>query len=986
MIVKSDLVIGEGQPPEVVEDLVELMNKYRECVALSANELGKATGLEMDIVEKPGSRPVSSKPHRASSREREDIRKILQEWREAGIIRDTESPYASPVLLVRKKDGTPRLVVDFRRLNKQTERVHFPLPNLDDHLALIRDSRLFITLDLAHGYLQIPLTEKARPKTAIVTPDETAEFTRMIFGLMNGPAYFSKVMHKALGPLRDSVVLYYLDDIFIPGRDWVDLRDRLIKTLDAIQGAGLTLKLSKCRFLQTRVTYLGYEIGESGIEPGEAKVRAIAEFPVPKNATEVRRFLGMASFFRRFIPKFARLAAPLHGLLKNNIKFEWNTREQNAFQGIKDVLVKQPVLQPFDPNRETQLHTDASAEGLGALLLQKSDRGQWQLVYAVSRRTSDPERHYHSSKLELLAIVWAVTRLRPLLLNIPFTIITDCQALVHLSTTKTTNPQIVRWVSALTEFEFSIVHRPGEKLAHADALSRAPVGTERDENTTNYESTVYLLTSDFDEVLLQQCADTETREKKEILTKPESKRTTSEREKVRDYRLVNGLVYKCRENEELLFLVPRSMRKSLVVRYHECKSHPGVDRTCAMMAKDYYFPGMRRYTRKHIKACVQCAISKGQSGRQKGELHPIPAGDRPFALIHVDHTGPFVTSKSGNKYILVIVDNLTKYVVFQATRDTKTRSVIRALEKLVDNFGAPVRIVSDRGTCFTSKHFSDFRKRHGIRHTLNSPRHPQANGLVERMNSTLISALQTSLEDSQGKDWDLRLAKIQRDLNDAPNAATKRSPFELLYGYTARRNEGQLRAVIDVNDEYTPPQELQEEARERIQKNQQAMKRRYDAKRLKNFEFANGDLVFMRTAKENTGESTKLQRKFRGPLTIVEKLPGDTYRVTDVDSHQGRRYASTAHASQLRVWLPHRDDDEYSEGSTTDHGSDEDEPKSSGDSEISATEAATHPETDPEPRVVRQGRPQRVKRRPQRFDDFVTGSLLEDEQGVRMVE
>lgn len=177
------------------------------------------------------------------------------------------------------------------------ERVHFPLPNLDDHLAKVRNSKMFVTLDLAHGYLQIPLTEGAKRKTAIITPDETVEFNWMIFGLMNGPAYFSKAMHKAFGPLRDNTVLYYLDDIFIPGQDWKDIRARLVLVLEALRKAGLTLNLEKCEFLKSRVTYLGFEISAEGIEPGQMKMRAIADFPVPKNVHEVRRFLGMAGFF-----------------------------------------------------------------------------------------------------------------------------------------------------------------------------------------------------------------------------------------------------------------------------------------------------------------------------------------------------------------------------------------------------------------------------------------------------------------------------------------------------------------------------------------------------------------------------------------------------------------------------------------------------------------------------------------------------------------
>lgn len=734
----------------------------------------------MNIVEVPGSRPVSAKPYRASERECEEMRKIIAEWREAGRVRDTESPYASPVLLGSKKDGKSRLVADFRKLNAQTERIHFPLPNLDGHLSKIRDSKIFITLDLAHGYLQIPLIEDAKAKTAIITPDETVEFNRMMFGLMNGPAYFSKTMYSALGPLRDKVVLFYLDDIFISGRDLNDLRTRLNLVMEALRKAGFTINLNKFKFLQRRVSYLGFEISDEGIEPGEAKTRAIIEFPAPRNMHDVRRFLGMSGFFRRLIVRLAHIAAPLHALLKKEVEFKWGRDEEQAFERLKEALSSKPVLQAFDPKRATELHTDASALGLGTLLLQRDDQKRLRIVYAISRRTSEIERNYHSSKLKLLAIIWAVTRLRPMLANVEFTIVTDCQALLHLSTSKTINPQIIRWNDLLSEYNFHIVHKPGEKLQHVDALSRAPVSDDDNGLNLAKELGIFTLVNEFDEIVMQQTADADIKRKHDLLIKDPHGKIKSE---VQDYELVNGIIYKKR-GDRLLFVVPRSMRKSLAARYHDLKGHPGLDRASAMLLERYYFPGVRRYLRKHIRACVHCALTKTKTGRQGGEVHPIPPGERPFAHIHVDHTGPFVTSRRKNKYVFVVVDNLTKFVFLQAMKDTKVGSVVRVLEKLVQDFGAPRRIVSDRGTCFTSKKFEDWCMEHGIRHTLNSPWHPQANGQVERVNATLIAVLQASLEDDEGRDWHSQLPKAQRNLNEAPSATTGKSPFELVYGYS----------------------------------------------------------------------------------------------------------------------------------------------------------------------------------------------------------
>ena len=239
------------------------------------------------------------------------------------------------------------------------------------------------------------------------------------------------------------------------------------------------------------------------------------------------------------------------------------------------------------------------------------------------------------------------------------------------------------------------------------------------------------------------------------------------------------------------------MRKSIVVRYHDSRSHPGTDRTTAAILEHYDFPGVKRYLRQHVGGCLHCLLSKPKVGRQAGQLHPIPPEERPFALIHVDHLGPFVTSSKKNKYVLVVMDNLTRFAILKASRDTKSTGVVRFLNEFVMQYGTPRKIVTERGTFFTSKQFKDACQRHGISHTLNSPQHLQANGMVERLNATLLLAIQASLNDTEGRDWDLRLHDVQRDLNAQPNQTTKKSPFKLLYGYTPTHHEGHLRQLLD---------------------------------------------------------------------------------------------------------------------------------------------------------------------------------------------
>ncbi|XP_064463123.1 uncharacterized protein LOC135374047 [Ornithodoros turicata] len=423
-------------------ELVETLNMFRECFAMTPSELGCTSVMKMNIVEVPGSTPVSVRPYRTNAEGRETIRKIVSEWKNLGLVTETDSDYASPVLVVDKKNGEKRLVVDYRRLNAQTVKEKYPLPNIDDQFEGLAGAMLYTVLDLAHGYLQVPLTESAKRKTAFITPDETGQFEGMMFGLTNAPSVFQRLMNKVLGPLRGQVVMCYLDDVLIPAQDWSDMIRRLRQVLHAFRGANLTLRLSKCVFAKDSVEYLCFRLTSGQMQPGEAK--------------------------------YAMIAEPLTRLTRKDTDFDWGAEQESCFQYLKESLTTKPVLQLFDPKSETELHTDASSKGLAGMLLQQKGN-KWHLVYCVSKKTTETESNYHSTRLELMAIVWCVDRLRSLLLGIHFTVVTDCQALVYLNAQRAQKPQIARWYDLIQEFDFSIKHRPGSQMLHVDSLSRGPV-------------------------------------------------------------------------------------------------------------------------------------------------------------------------------------------------------------------------------------------------------------------------------------------------------------------------------------------------------------------------------------------------------------------------------------------------------------------------------------------------------------------------------
>ena len=395
-------------------------------------------------------------------------------------------------------------------------------------------------------------------------------------------------------------------------------------------------------------------------------------------------------------------------------------------------------------------------------------------------------------------------RLRPWLIEIHFKVYTDCQALIYVHSLKTKNPQLIRWLGMIEDYDYEIHHRKGDQMKHIDALSRAPV--EQAEKPM-FPATLFSVQVHEDEILMFQHSDMLLNSKIKILEKVEHERSRRERREVLNYVLRDGILYKLDSDGKELYVVPTAMRKALVIKNHDLSSHFGVDRTIARIRNFFYFPRMSSYVRRHIASCIEYLLAKNKVGRQAGELHPIPAGKRPFEIVHLDHFGPFVTSSQKNKYILAAICNLTKFTQLYAVRDVKAGTTIRKIEQFVQRFGAPERIITDRGTSFTAGKFEEFFKVRGIKHTLNSSRHAQANGQVERLNQTLLPALQANLINGDGSSWDKDLCKLEYDLNSSISKTTGRTSYKM-YGYIPRIREGLSRDLTRVSEKYIIPKDI----------------------------------------------------------------------------------------------------------------------------------------------------------------------------------
>ena len=452
------------------QQLDNLLHSYQDVCAKNQTEIGRTTEIKHRIYT-GDAMPIAQKPYRTNPENTKFLNEEIQRMEQAGIVRKSFSPWASPVVIVGKKGGDKRFCVDYRKLNAVTKVDAYPLPRIDDLLDSLGGANWFSTLDLASGFWQISMQEEDIEKTAFITANGLYEFMVMPFGLNNAPGTFQRLMNWVLQDYLGKFVAVYIDDVIIFTKGTLEQHlDHLKQVLQTLRESILKIKLKKCQFCLPSLSFLGHVVGRGGIQPDPEKIRKIKEFPVPGNVSQLRAALGLFGYYRKFIKDFSRHAKPMTELLKKDRPYAWEEKQQNSFERLKEMLIKAPILQYPDFEKSFTLFTDASKNGLGAVLSQKKDNKECVIAYA-SRSTNKSEANYGITDLECLAVVWAVQHFQHYLFN-PFTIVTDHSALKWLKTCKIPRGRRARWIMELQQYNFSIEHRAGKANANADALSR----------------------------------------------------------------------------------------------------------------------------------------------------------------------------------------------------------------------------------------------------------------------------------------------------------------------------------------------------------------------------------------------------------------------------------------------------------------------------------------------------------------------------------
>ena len=721
--------------------------------------LGYCTATEPLTIDTEGP-PIKSRPYRQALTKRKLVEDHIDEMLANGVIRPSRSPWSSPVTLVPKGTET-RFCVDYRRVNAQTIKDCYPLPNIQAIFDSLAGAKIFTTLDLRSGYHQVPLSEESIPKSAFVCHKGLFEFVRAPFGLTNLPAQFQRLMNKILSKYIGKTCLVFLDDIIVFSKTEQEHVQHVREILETIHAANLTLKLKKCSFGQRKVDLLGYVVSEKGISPQESKISAIRDLPNPKTVKEIRSFLGMSGYYRQCIEGYADIAQPLVELTKKRELFRWGEEQQKAFDSLKGALCSNSVLKYPDPTQAYRLYTDASAYAAGSILVQLDDQGIERPIHYVSKQLTDTQRRWSAIEREAYAIIYSLTKLRCYLHGADFTIYTDHKPLKSLFFAEIQNSRVQRWAMLISEFGCKIEYRQGKHQVRADMLSRVRIET-------------------VNQILREGHTG---KEQQEAFA---DEWTKAELEDSSDYVIDNGELFSVRLpylNAQAYprLMLPPSQREKVIREAHIETGHRSKYATLRRIQSFCVWEGMAADIKAFIEQCPTCQANARNLPRTRLQITDTPT--KPFEKLGIDLIGPLLPSKSNNRYILTVICHLTGWAEAYAIPDKTSRSVWNALyTQFFSRYGFPQCIVTDCGKEMTSCDIRTNFGALGIEHRQTTPGNPRSNGVTERFNQTLKGTLR-KLVNNNTSEWETQLAEALLAYRMSENQGRNSSPFYAIFGF-----------------------------------------------------------------------------------------------------------------------------------------------------------------------------------------------------------
>ena len=729
---------------------------------------------------KEGEEPKFFKPRSIPYAVRGAIEKELDRLEQQGILEKvTYSEWATPIVPVAKPDGRYRICGDFKvTVNPALKVDQYPLPKVEDLFATLAGGRKFTKLDLSQAYLQLELHPEARQYCTINTHRGLYQFTRLPFGISSAPAMFQKVMDTILQGVPQT--LCFIDDILITGSSEEEHLKNLEEVLSRLQAHGVQLKKEKCSFMKKSVEYLGHQVDASGIKATPEKIAAVENAPLPQNVQQLRSFLGLLNYYRKFLPNLATIVKPLNELLQKGKKWIWSSQCTQAVRTAKQLLTASNVLTHYDPNLPLKLAVDASQYGVGAVISHVLPGGDERPIAFASRSLSKSEQNYAQIDKEALALIFGVLKFHAYIFGRKFTLVTDHQPLTTILGPKKGIPSVAaarlqRWAIRLSAYTYDIEFRSTAAHGNADALSRLPLPMKGPE----YPSEVHLCNVKQIESLpvtshrIRQCTrqDTVLSKVLDYTLKGWPSQVPKElqlyRTKLAELSVEEGCLLWGRR-----VVIPQKLQKIILQELHS--EHMGIAKMKALARSHVWWTGMDKDLESLAKSCPECAAVKQAPAR--APLHPWIWPSRPWQRIHLDFAGPFL-----EKFFLVVVDAHSKWAEVVEMPKTSTARTISVLRQLFATHGIPEQIVTDNGSQFTSEDFANFVKSNGIQHSLSSPYHPASNGEAVR---TFKEAMKTSK--NNGLTFAHRMNNFLLTYRTTPHSTTGTPPSELLMGCALR--------------------------------------------------------------------------------------------------------------------------------------------------------------------------------------------------------
>ena len=841
----------------------------------------------IDLV--PGAAPIAKAPYRLAPPEMQELSTQLQELLDKGFIRPSSSPWGAPILFVRKKDGSHRMCIDYRELNKVTVKNRYPLPRIDDLFDQLQGASWFSKIDLRSGYHQMRVRDEDVQKTAFRTRYGHYEFVVMPFGLTNAPAAFMDLMNRVCRPMLDRSVIVFIDDILVYSKTQEQHEEHLREVLETLRRERLFAKFSKCEFWLREVQFLGHLVNQKGILVDPAKIEAVMQWEVPRSPSEIRSFLGLAGYYRRFIQDFSKIAVPLTRLTKKSVVFRWGPEQQAAFETLRQRLCEAPILTLPEGVEDFVVYCDASITGMGAVLMQRG-----HVVAYASRQLKPHEANYPTHDLELGAVVFALKIWRHYLYGVRCTIYTDHKSLRYLMDQPSLNMRQRRWLDVLKDYDCEILYHPGKANVVADALSRkvsaAPI--------RDLCMRMTVITP-----LLERIKEAQMEGLKE------------ERQKCE--RIVGRVASFDYDSRGLMTLHGRvwvpywgGVRQILMDEAHKSRFsiHPGATKMYRDLRPDYWWPCMKRDVAWYVERCLTCRKVKAEHQRPHGKMQPLDIPVWKWEDITMDFITKLPRTARGVDSIWVVVDRLTKSAHFIPIQESISAERLADIyvREIVARHGVPVSVVSDRDVRFTSRFWKRFHDEMGTRLHFSTAFHPQTDGQSERTIQTLEDMLRACVLDFGGC-WDTYLPLAEFSYNNSYHASIDRPPFEMLYGRKCRTpicwgEVGQR--VMGSTEVVLKTTELIQQVRSRLQ-TAQSRQKSYADRRRSDLEFQVGDMVLLKVSPWKGvirfRKRGKLGPRFIGPFRVLARVGRVAYRL-DLPEELSLIH-NTFHVSQLRKCL-----------------------------------------------------------------------------------